>query len=168
MQGAHRLAKKGVVAYDEILRVPLIVDLPDRESRRERIPDLCSLAAVPGTLLDAAGLPYAEFEGGSLLPAFDRTTPPDEERVFFEHHYAYWGFHPYRGVRTRDWKYVENLRDETDELYHVAEDPHEMENLSGNPEHADVESRLRGTVRQWWAETGGEEADWQEPPADHG
>ncbi|MFB6295757.1 MAG: sulfatase [Halobacteriales archaeon] len=167
MQGAHRLAKKGVIAYDEILRVPLIVDLPDRESRRDRIPDLCSLASIPATLLDAAGLSTGEFEAGSLLPALDRTAPPDEERVFFEHHYAYWGFHPYRGVRTRDWKYVENLLEETDELYHVAEDPHEMENLSGEPEHAAVESRLQDTVEEWWEQTGGEEAAWTDPPAAH-
>jgi len=167
MQGAHRLTKKGVIAYDEILRVPLIVDVPGRESRRDRIPDLCSLAAIPGTLLDAVDLLTDEFEGGSLLPALDRTAPPEEECVFFEHHYAYWGFHPYRGLRTRNWKYVEYLRDETDELYHVAEDPREMKNRSDDPEYTDVESRLRDAVRQWWDDTGGDEEDWQTPPTVH-
>lgn len=167
MQGAHRLAKKGVIAYDEILRVPLIVDVPGRESRRDRIPDLCSLAAIPGTLLDAAGLPTDGFEGGSLLSALDRTAPPDDERVFFEHHYAYWGFHPYRGVRTRDWKYVEYLRDDTDELYRMGQDPYEIENRSGDPECAAVRSRLRDAVRQWWDDTGGDEAEWGTPPAAH-
>jgi arylsulfatase A-like enzyme len=165
MQGAHGLTKKGVLAYDEILRVPLIVDHPTRESRRERIPDLVSLASVPGTLLDAAGLSAEGFEGRSVLPAFERDTPPEGERVFFEHKYAYWGEHPYRGVRTRSWKYVEYLADgdDVDELYHAAADPHETTNLSGRAAHAEREARLREAVREWWERTDGDERRWRTP-----
>lgn len=164
MQGAHGLTKKGVIAYDEILRVPLIVDVPGRTAYRDRIPDLCSIAAIPAILLDAAGLSTEQFDGESLLPAFDRPAPPDDERVFFEHHYAYWGFHPYRGVRTTDWKYVEYLLDDTDELYHVAEDPNEMENRSGETAVEEIERRLQRMVRTWWQTTGGDDADWLEAP----
>jgi choline-sulfatase len=173
MLGAHGFLKKGVVAYDEILRVPLIVDVPGRESRRDRIPDLVSLADLPGTLLDAAGVPAPDFPGESVLDAFDRDSPPADERVFFEHKYAYWGEHPYRGVRTRDWKYVEYLADDTDELYHMAEDPGETTNLAGGvdvttdqpggPDYDHHETRLRDLVREWWDETGGDTQQWTEP-----
>jgi choline-sulfatase len=163
MQGSHRLSKKGVVAYDEILRVPLVVDVPGRESRRERVPDLVSLADLPGTLLAAAGVPRGGFPGGSVLDALDRESPPDDERVFFEHKYAYWGEHPYRGVRTRDWKYVQYFEDPTDELYHVSEDPGETTNHSGNPEYEGHERRLRDSVRAWWDRTGGDDEQWTEP-----
>jgi choline-sulfatase len=163
MQGAHRLSLKGVVAYDEILRVPLVVDVPGRDAARDVVPDLVSWAAVPGTLLDAAGIDYGDFEGGSVLPALDRGAPPDDERVFFEHKAAYWGHHPYRGVRTRDWKYVENMLDDTDELYHVAEDPHELHNLAGADAHADTEARLREMVYSWWDRTDGDTASWLGP-----
>jgi choline-sulfatase len=163
MQGAHGLSKKGVVAYDELLRVPLIVDVPGRTSRRDSVEDLCSIASIPSTLLDAAGLPTDAVGGGSLLPALDRTARPDDEAVFFEHKYAYWGEHPYRGVRTRDWKYVEYLTDDTDELYRPSEDPHEIENLSGDPSHADAESRLRARVRDWWDRPEGDEVQWTTP-----
>lgn len=166
MQGAHRLSLKGVIAYEEILRVPLLVDVPGRDTRRDVIPDLVSWAAIPGTLLDAAGLPFDAFEGGSVLPALDRDVPPDDERVFFEHKAAYWGHHPYRGIRTREWKYVENMRDDTDELYHIAEGPHELHNLSGNEAYADTEARLRDEVYQWWEQTGGETASWLGPLAE--
>lgn len=94
--GGHGLLKKGVVACDEILRAPLIVDVPGRESAREAVPDRLSLAGVPGGLLDAAGLDYGRFDGGSFLDALDRVAPPPDERVSFEHRYAYWGGHPYR------------------------------------------------------------------------
>jgi arylsulfatase len=163
MLGAHGLIKKGVVAYDEILRVPLVVDVPGRESRRERVPDLVSLAELPGTLLAAAGVPRGGFPGGSVLDALDRESPPDDERVFFEHKYAYWGEHPYRGVRTRDWKYVQYFEDPTDELYHVSEDPGETTNHSGNPEYEGHERRLRDSVRAWWDRTGGDDEQWTEP-----
>jgi len=163
MLGAHGLLRKGVVAYDEILRVPLVVDVPDRESRRERVPDLVSLAALPGTLLDAAGLEHGLFDGGSVLDAFDRTNPPTDERVFFEHKHAHWGQHPYRGVRTREWKFVEYLEDSPDELYHVGEDPRETTNRSGDAECEEQESRLRELVREWWDRTDGDEGRWTAP-----
>lgn len=163
MLGAHRLSKKGVVAYDEILRVPLVVDVPGHHGPRDWIPDLVSNAAIPGTLLDAAGLPSEEFDGGSLLPAMNRSAPPEDDRVFFEHKYAYWGEHPYRGVRTRDWKYVEYLTDDADELYHVADDPHEMHNLAERNEYSDEVSRHRGMVSEWWEGTDGDEAAWVRP-----
>lgn len=160
MLGAHGLSKKGVLAYDEILRVPLIVDIPDRQSERERIPDLVSNAAIPGTLLDAAGLPYDAFDGGSLLPALDRSAPPENDAVYFEHKYAYWGEHPYRGVRTADWKFVEYLTDDTDEFYHIAEDPLELDNLAGTPAVSANETRHRELVQEWWDRTDGDAEFW--------
>jgi choline-sulfatase len=164
MLGAHGLVKKGVVAYDEILRVPLVVDVPGRESAREEIPDLVSLAGLPGTLLDAAGLDYDAFEGGSVLDALDRTDPPAEECVFFEHKYAYWGEHPYRGVRTREWKYVEYMTgDDGAELYHHATDPGERHNLAADPEHEGTRRRLREMVADWWTDTGGDAEAWTDP-----
>jgi choline-sulfatase len=163
MQGAHRLNKKGVIAYDEILRVPLILDVPDRTSRRDRISDLCSWISIPSTLLDAAGLSMDAVGGESLLSAFDRTAPPSDEAVFFEHKYAYWGEHPYRGVRTCDWKYIEYLSDDTDELYQMGDDPHELDNLAGDPDYADVETELREKVRNWWDRTDGDEDAWTSP-----
>ncbi|WP_276256563.1 sulfatase family protein [Halomontanus rarus] len=166
MQGAHRLSLKGVVAYEELLRVPLLVDVPDRDTARNVIPDLVSWTAIPGTLLDAAGLPYDAFEGGSVLPALDRDAPPVDEQVFFEHKAAYWGHHPYRGVRTREWKYVENMLDERDELYHVATDPHELHNLSGAPSYENAEAALRSAVDEWWDRTDGDAESWLGPLAE--
>jgi arylsulfatase A-like enzyme len=76
MQGAHRLNKKGVVAYEEILRVPLIVRHPEMETPRDRIPDLVSTAAVPGTLVEMA----VEINKGMLL-ALHLGRMKDEGRV---------------------------------------------------------------------------------------
>lgn len=166
MQGAHRLNKKGVVAYDEILRVPLVVRHPTLDDHRDRISDLVSTAAAPGTIVDVAtGSVPDEFEGGSLLPTMRRSEPPSTQRVFFEHNLAYWGHHPYRGVRTPEWKYVEYLADGPNELYRAADDPGELTNLYGATEYDDVVAELEADLDAWWTSTEGDLDEWARAPS---
>lgn len=155
MQGAHRLRLKGVLPYKELYNVPLLLYLPGAEPERRVIPDLVSTAAIPGTLLDAAGIAVPEAcEGGTLLPALARSSPPQDEHVFFEHYKAYWGYHPMIGVQTRDWKYVYYIEDDLEEMYDLRKDPDEIRNVAGLPETDAARLRLRKTVEAWWADTG--------------
>jgi arylsulfatase A-like enzyme len=161
MQGAHGIARKGTLAYDEILRVPLVVRVPGTSFPRDTVPDLVSTTDVPGTLLEVAGVSRpAGF--GSLVPALERDARPETERVFFEHKYAYWGDHPLRGVRTRAWKYVDYAADGETELYRVASDPDEVENLAHDPAHAATRDRLAALVEDWWQATDGPDDWWAE------
>ncbi|WP_372630625.1 sulfatase [Cohnella sp.] len=156
MQGAHRLRLKGVLPYKELYNVPLLLKLPGAEPKRNVIPDLVSTAAIAGTLLDAAGIAVPEAcEGGSLLELLDRSEPPKDERVFFEHYKAYWGRHPMIGIQTREWKYVYYLEDDLEEMYDLQADPDEIRNVAGRPEFDEERLRLRQTVEAWWADTGG-------------
>ncbi|WP_248926069.1 sulfatase [Paenibacillus hamazuiensis] len=155
MQGAHRLRLKGVLPYKELYNVPLILYIPGAEPIRKVIPDLVSTAAVTGTLLDAAGIPVPkECEGGSLLPVLDRSAPPADEHVFFEHYKAYWGRHPMIGIQTPEWKYVYYLEDDLEEMYDLRNDPDEIVNAADRPEAEEARIRLRRTVEQWWTSTG--------------
>ncbi|MFB6146832.1 MAG: sulfatase [Halobacteriaceae archaeon] len=171
MTGAHGFSHKGAIPFEEVARVPCLVDVPECVDGRPRaggtVEDLVSLAAVPGTLLDAAGLDVdPAFEGGSLLDVTRRDAPPETDRVFFEHKYARWGHHPYRAVREDDWKYVQHLgeNDGEEELYDLDADPGERENLAGDPDQAERLARLRGVVDGWWEATGGDVRDWVEGP----
>jgi arylsulfatase A-like enzyme len=156
MQGAHRLRLKGVLPYKELYNVPLILYVPGALPARKIIPDLVSSAAVPGTLLAAAGLEVPrECEGGSLLPRLEQAEPPEQERVFFEHYKAYWGYHPMRGVQTPEWKYVYYFEDDMEEMYNLRLDPDELDNVAGKPESETARSRLRRAVDDWWSATGG-------------
>jgi len=170
MMGGHGMVGKHTVAYEEELRVPLIVDRPGDGDQPAVIEDLVSTASLPGTLLELAGLdvPHA-FEGGSLADLLGGTGggPQErEQRVFFEHKMATGELHPYRGVRTDRYKYVDYFEDGEAELYDLDRDPQEVENLAGDPAHADVEERLATTVREWWDRTGGDGESWAEPLPD--
>lgn len=187
MMGAHGTRLKGTLPYEELYRVPCLLRLPGDRHAARVIEDLASNTAVPGTLLEAAGLPVpAAFRGGSLLPLLEGPgAPPPEEAVFFEHYGAYWGLHPLRGVRVRrrgadgvpghrprhpaqpeqagqDWKYVRYYGpDDTEEMYDLRADPHELANLAeparlaADPRLAAVRADLSERVEGWWRATGG-------------
>ena len=55
-------------------------------------------------------------------------------------------------MRTRKWTYVHRIYD-TNELYDRERDPRELENLSGQPEVAEIEAGLRERVLGWLLET---------------
>lgn len=154
MQGAHRLRLKGVIPYKELYNVPLIMRTPGRESMRKVIEDLVVNTAVPGTLMELAGINIPEqFEGGSLVPLLGRTERPEDEMVFFEHYQAYWGFYPFRGVQTREWKYVFYYEHGVEEMYDLVDDPDENINVADKPSAAAAKGRLRQAVDEWWNST---------------
>lgn len=164
MMGAHHMRLKGTLPYDEVFVVPLLVRIPSMQFPRSVVDDLTVNVSVPGTLLEAAAIPYpAEFKGGSLLPAMRRTEHPDDEIIFFEHYGAYWGLHPFRAARTRRWKYIKYYGpDQTEELYDMEVDPYELRNIAADPNAADTKAELEGRVDAWWAETGGRDFGYYE------
>ncbi len=55
-------------------------------------------------------------------------------------------------VTDNRWKYVWNNGD-VDELFDLAEDPHEVENVIDNPKHASELTRLQSRLFEWMLET---------------
>jgi arylsulfatase A-like enzyme len=169
MMGAHGISKKGTLPYEELYRVPCIVKLPaGQSSQRQVVDDLVSSVQVAGSLSKLAGIGSGVFPHGDFCTAFDSLDHPAEEIVFFEHHAAYWGVHPFYGARTRDFKYVCYFGDEDRgqvELYDLANDPDELTNVAGVSEHAEVLRHLAQAADDWWQRTGGREFSWYESEA---
>jgi choline-sulfatase len=107
-----------------------------------RLPDVVSLSDLAPTLLELAGAPELEADGRSLVPllrggalaeraAYSETLAP---RFDFD-----WS--PLLGLRTREWSYV---RAPKPELYDLALDPGEAENLAAQREDvvADLDAEL--------------------------
>lgn len=127
--GEHGLAGKGV-AYEESIRVPLVVargDAPPRTLEQLVAADL----DVPATIYDLAAV-EGETDGVSLVPLLEGAAVPWREELLIESP-ALGSNEPllWSGLRVRrgdgDWKYVEYGSGER-ELYDLALDPFEEEN----------------------------------------
>ena len=58
-------------------------------------------------------------------------------------------------MRTRDPKYIRYFgEDDTEELYCLANDPHELTNLADDPKRKETVSRLRNTLFTWLEKRG--------------
>ncbi len=156
MQGCHRLRYKGVLPYDELYRTPLIIYDPSRMPLRKIIRDMVSNVSLPATLLELAKLSVPEsFHGASLLPKILSDKTEGEQIIYIEHWRAYWGFHPFRGVVTPQWKYVYYFEDHVEELYDRQNDRNELTNQADNPLFSRQKTLLRRRVDKWWEDTGG-------------
>ncbi len=66
--GAHGEETHGVFLYDETVRVPLLLKLPQNQMAAKRIPSKVSLVDLAPTLLEIAGIPVpSQMQGESLL-----------------------------------------------------------------------------------------------------
>lgn len=140
---------------------------------------LCNIDLMP-TLLEIAGGEVPEgIDGYSFLPLLKQEDYKERDHFFCE---LTWHdrYHPMRGIRTKDYKYIRNFEDgpkvylpydlytslsgeevreeysvpnSKEELYDLKKDPLERHNLAGDPDHEDMLVELRERVAKWMAET---------------
>ncbi|MFN2227804.1 MAG: sulfatase-like hydrolase/transferase [Anaerolineae bacterium] len=142
--GAHRLLLKGVAAFDEAYRVPLILCGPGVPQSR-CVADVVSLLGLPPALVArTAGIEFP-CQALSLLPLLlpqPANWPSEAYAEMQGQRFAY----QQRLLWQGPWKYVFNTFDE-DELYDLATDPHEKHNLAADPAHRPVLERM--AARMW-------------------
>lgn len=134
--GEHGLGDKRS-AYDESLRVPLLVRLPGSGAPRGTVVDAITLNLdIAPTLLDYAGAtPLPGAQGLSLRPLLERRPAPDWRTAFF---YAYYreGQYPVPtvlAVRTTTQKLVTYPgRPDWTEVFDLKADPYETRNLAAD------------------------------------
>jgi arylsulfatase A-like enzyme len=153
--GAHGLFAKGVPAFDEAYRVPLLVRWPAGIIRPgRRIDAFVSLIDLGPTLLELAGAPpLSEAHGRSLLPFLRGETPDGWPDQFVGEFLGHENFYTQRLVRTREFKYVWNAFD-YDELYDLRRDPYETTNRQGDPAYQAVKRDLVARLWRWARATG--------------
>jgi arylsulfatase A-like enzyme len=150
-QGIDPWAKK--MPYRESLWVPLIMSLPgvfDGGIRRDTVicpvdylPSCCSLFGIP--------VPRT-VEGHDLSGALTGKTGAFEQELVLtmnftaSHDYLKDG-EEWRGVIGKRYSYARWIDGKT-ELFDIQADPLEKNNLSGNPEHADLEKKMEKALRR--------------------
>jgi N-acetylglucosamine-6-sulfatase len=129
------------LAYEESLRIPMIVVYPGKIEAGSTITQMVSNVDFAPTVLSYAGIPMPEqMQGASMQPLFEGGTANWRDTIFYE----YWtdlvhSIPTMKAVRTERFKLIEYPElDDIDELYDLEKDPHEMKNLAQDPEYAGV------------------------------
>jgi arylsulfatase A-like enzyme len=138
-----------LTAFDWTMHVPLIFRYPGHVPAGRRVDLLVSNVDFMPTMLDYLGLEWkntsqpkspgrsfaAELRG-QMIDGWDNT--------------IYYEFENVRAIRTDRWKYIERFRQSPNELYDLAADPGELENLVDKPEHAQTRQKLAAQLHAYF------------------
>jgi N-acetylglucosamine-6-sulfatase len=146
--GEHRWTNK-IVPYEESLRVPLIVRWDAAGTAGTTTSPLVSDMDYAATIMDAAGVPFPAgytTDGLSLLPLVTGSGTIAKEQILIEHGGGT-DVPAYCGVRTQTATFARYATGE-EELYDLAADPWELQNLAADPGHAAQADRLRALAKK--------------------
>ncbi|MEP1209016.1 MAG: sulfatase-like hydrolase/transferase [Rhizobiaceae bacterium] len=145
--GDSDLMLKGLWQRDSIVRVPFIWSEPEgRQAGRSDA--LASTVDIAPTVLDRAGLaPYFGMQGSSLLPALAAPDVQIRDDLLIEHNdlAPRMGFEQsgrVRSLRTKDWRLTVYKDQDWGELYDLAGDPKQVNNLWFSASHENVKSEM--------------------------
>jgi N-acetylglucosamine-6-sulfatase len=146
--GEHGISRKGL-AYDPSIRVPLLVRYPPAVPAGSRLRQQALNLDLTPTVLDLAGVAAPpEMRGRSLLPLLGGDSAGWREDWLYVGSYREDAAEHDLAVRTDEWKYVRYTGGEPEEqLFHLAQDPHERTNLAADPAHAARLDALRARMR---------------------
>jgi arylsulfatase A-like enzyme len=144
MWGEHRLLGKGT-AYDESIRVPLVVRYDPLTAAHPRVDDhLVENLDFAPTFADLANVPSPGAQGMTLLELLARQGSAWRTRLLIEHMQepTVRPIPSFCAVRTERWLFVQYDTGER-ELYRLQTDPGEMRSLVGRQAFRQAEQRLR-------------------------
>jgi choline-sulfatase len=142
--------------YEDSVRVPLVMRWPGQLPGGERRANVVDLLDVSATMSQALGGPPLPFgHGRDLMPIARVARTPWIDEVFSEHCTdtvpAWTGGRSVqqRMVRSGTWKLVYS-HGYAPQLFDLARDPHERNDLAGDAAHAEVRDRLLARVLEGW------------------
>lgn len=137
MMGSHGVYCKNIGAWQEAYNIPIVIAAPG--CQKGSISNaLVGIADICPSILELTG--HSSFEGcdsKSFMPLLFGEADDNDFNI---------GYAEYEGTRFQftqrlvwhgDWKYVFNPFD-FDELYHLKNDPQELENLAADTKYRDV------------------------------
>jgi len=141
--GDHGLAGKGPFLLDSLLHVPCLLHAPGLQP--QDCDALTESVDLFPTVCGQAGLPVPEWVNGhDLSPVLGGDIEEVRPAVIAE-------AVDKRSVRDREWKLIHYAGKPYGELYHIAEDPHELRNLyAGEPEQV---ARMTALLHARWDAT---------------
>ena len=160
--GEHGFTSK-VLAYEESIRVPLIITGPGASLGNNS--NLVLNIDIAPTVLELAGVEIpSNMQGKSLLPLLKKEATGWRKDFLYEAPEPQLGSWPLEAVRTEQWKYIKTYDIENpelaayEELYNIIEDPEETNNLTHDTFLNNILNDLRSRLAQLKEEVQGEES----------
>jgi len=152
--GEHGLSDERRLAYEESIRLPLLVRYPPKVPAGATPAALALTIDIAPTILDlAATKPLPGIDGRSLVPLFDaKGAPPDWRRSFLIEYTTDIVFPRvlkmgYDAVRDERYKFIRYRELEgMNELYDLQQDPFELQNLIGSVSSSELRRRMEGEL----------------------
>jgi arylsulfatase len=146
MTGDHNLWRKSY-AYESSARIPMLLRWPSGSApdsmRGSSLPQPVELRDILPTLLQAAEANLdAELDGRSLLPLVRGQDAGWRAFIDLEHDVCYNPDNHWSALTDGRAKYIFHARSGEEQLFDLAQDPHERAGLSGDPGSA-------GRLREW-------------------
>lgn len=126
--GAHGEETHGVFLYDETIRVPLLLKVPQNQMAAKHVPSKVSLVDLAPTLLEAAGIPVpSQMQGQSLLRIAKSSSADQPVYSRSEFSQRAFGWSALESWRAGKYLYI---RAPKPELYDLSADPTASRNLA--------------------------------------
>lgn len=147
--GEHGLNDERRLAYEESIRIPLLIRYGRAVKGGQRKDELVQSIDVVPTLLQWAGSTIGPFiEGRSLVPLINGEASDWRSDILIEY-YSDTVFPRivnmgYKAVRNERYKYIQYTElTGSDELYDLVEDPYELKNLVGEESMKQVREEMK-------------------------
>ncbi len=137
MLGEHTLYDKGPYAYDELMRMPLLIRYPNMAPKV--INRQVSMIDIAPTLAEVMGLADdGDVDGHSLTSLMSKGDVAEKGKADVSLYAYEWyngSWFGIRAVRTPEYKFVWNPGDNRDEFYDLKADPGEVTNQIKNKQY---------------------------------
>jgi len=145
--GEHGLIDKRFM-YEESLRTPLIVRWPGHTKPGSVNGALVSNLDFAQTFLDIAGIAQpADMQGQSLIPLMQGNTPNNwRESHYYQFYEEGWGVPRHEGVTNGRYKLISYYDLNEWELFDLANDPQEMNNVCHQQDYQTVMKELQAEM----------------------
>lgn len=177
--GEYGLVRKGAELPDVLTRIPFLVVGPGVVEAKEPHPAHISIVDIMPTICEVIGVDiphgvqgrslwpllagqdypaqefasaYAEHGFGGLHYTAEDDFDPNEDglnpTVYFDELNGWSQSGSMRMVRKDDWKLIFDMQGRG-QLYHLSDDPVELNNLYGHPECAEVQAEMMAELMTW-------------------
>jgi arylsulfatase A-like enzyme len=157
MTGDQNLWRKSY-AYEPSAHIPMLLRWPAgmlSARRGSTMPQPVELRDLLPTFLEAAGRePSRPVDGRSLLALVRGGGAGWRDCIDLEHNICYSPENHWNALTDGRTKYIFHARDGEEQLFDLERDPHELDDLAGDPAHAAALRLWRGRLVEHFAERG--------------